>query len=81
MIHLYMDGNKRTAWLMANIILHRVNLSVVERDFSDHELRSQYQRGVGCALMSGNLASCLDLHKRVPGLWSQRRVSITRTLL
>ena len=39
----------------------------MEWDFSDMTLRKQYQENFGRALMSGNLASCVDLHKEVPG--------------
>lgn len=67
MIHPYMDGNKRTSRLLANILLHRLNMSIVEWNFSNHELRTQYQRRFGLALVSGNLGSGLELHTKVPG--------------
>ena len=67
MIHPYMDGNKRTSRLLANTVLHRLNMSIIEWDFTEEELRNKYQLRFGRALMSGNLASCLDLHKGLSG--------------
>src|SRR5436190_13150746 len=42
-IHPYMDGNKRTSRLLPSIILYRLDMSIVEWNFSDHNLRTQYQ--------------------------------------
>lgn len=62
-----MDGNKSTSRLLENIILYRLNVSIVKWDFSNHILRTQYQRRFGFALVSGNLGSGLEFHRRVPG--------------
>jgi Fic/DOC family len=63
----YMDGNKRTSRLLTNVMLHRLNLPVIEWDFNDFHLRQDYQLALAKASMKGDLPACIELHKQVPG--------------
>ena len=63
-VHPYKDGNKRTARLLANVLLYGRVGYVFNWDYTDEAKRKNYQIGFGEASMTGDFSLIMNMHRK-----------------